>query len=70
VIGDILCEGILGSEIVDLAKSDKPIFPPRLKLQPGDPVAVMVNNFLDIYIYLYIYVYIYIYIFMYKHIHI
>jgi triose/dihydroxyacetone kinase / FAD-AMP lyase (cyclizing) len=38
VVGDILCEGILGSE------GPAPAYPPRLILQTGDKVAVLLNN--------------------------
>ena len=38
VVGDILCEGILGSE------GSSPIYPPRLALHEGDEVAVLLNN--------------------------
>lgn len=48
VVGDILCEGILGSEqqslesaAVDVSPS---VYPARLKLEPSDEVAVLLNN--------------------------
>ena len=38
VVGNILCEGILGSE------GSSPTYPPRLELKKGDKVAVLLNN--------------------------
>lgn len=41
VVGDILCEGILGS----IAEAGETIsYPPRLNLQKGDEIAVLLNN--------------------------
>ena len=41
VVGDILCEGILGS-IVEAGVAAA--YPPRLELKEGDEVAVLLNN--------------------------
>jgi Dak1 domain len=43
VVGDILCEGILGSEEHATA-AGLVAYPARLKLEPSDQVAVLLNN--------------------------
>ena len=43
VVGDILCEGILGSE-QHIAAAGLVAYPARLKLEPSDEVAVLLNN--------------------------
>lgn len=55
VVGDILCEGILGSEGYDAAsasalagnavsKEEAVTYPPRLPVSPADEVVVLLNN--------------------------